>query len=181
MKPWKPTSSGVQLPASIRAGAHGADSAEYLVKMPPTERLLRERFATEYIQDFNPTEAARRVGFDGDYAVEAGRKLMTEVVTARLIQERLSAYDPSVHLSLGRVVGLLVKEGTREGPGASHAARVAALTNAAKIVGVGEANKNQTEVILGGVMVVPAAPATIEQWEAQAAHSQAKLKADVTK
>lgn len=178
MKPWKPANSGVELPPAIRAGSTAGESTEYLAKMPIAERVLRERFATEYVMDFNPTEAARRVGFEGDRAVEAGRKLMSETVTSRLIQERLSAYDPAVHLSLGRVIGLLVKEGTREGPGSSHAARVAALTNAAKIAGVGEANKSQTEVVLGGVMVVPATP-SLDAWEAQASASQAKLKEDV--
>lgn len=180
MKPWKPELSDVRIPGEIHGGAKSADSASHLVKMTPAERLLRERFANEYIMDFDATAAARRVGFTGPSAVEAGRKLMEEVVTNRLIAERIRAYDPAKDISLGRVIAGLVEEATSKGVGTSHSARVAAWMGIAKVVGMGEANKSETNVNLGGVMVVPPTP-SIEEWEKMAVDSQAKLKADVTK
>ena len=180
MEHWKPALNEVGIPAEVSAGTSTFTAADHTERMSPAERLVRERFVHEYLFDFDPSAAARRVGFHGPEAVEAGRKLMDETGVQRMISERMRQYDPAKEVTMGRVLAGLMKEANDRGIGSSHSARVASYMGMAKIMALGETNKTETNVNLGGVMVVPA-PVSIEQWEAQATTSQAQLKADVTK
>lgn len=150
-------------------------------RMKPQDRILREAFVTEYMFDYNPLTAAFRVGFKGASARAAAKRLMNEPGVQRLIRERMQAFDAESMVSAERILAGLLKEATREGPGSSHAARVGAWTNLAKIVGAGgPEDEPGTIKIQGGVMIVPASPATAEDWEKGASASQAQLKRDVT-
>lgn len=177
MNTWKPTLNEVGVPAEIGAGISDGTSATHFDRMTAQQKLIRERFVHEYLFDFSETNAAKRCGFAGSEAVEVGRKLMDEVAVQRLIAERMRAYDPAKEVTMGRVVAGLMKEANDRGIGSSHSARVASYMGVAKIMALGESNKTETNVHLGGVMVVPAPCATPEQWEAMARNSQATLKA----
>ena len=155
----------------LRAEAH-------FERMKPYDRVTRELFVAEYMFDFDPINAACRIGYKGQTAKNMAKKFMSEPGVARLIRERQQEFDSANAINADRIMAGLLKEATREGFGASHAARVGAWTNLAKIIGVGQP-EDPTLTIPGGVMVIPATPANLQQWENGASQSQAQLKHDV--
>lgn len=155
-------------------------ATDHFERMKPKERILREAFVTEYMFDYNPLTAAFRVGFKGASARSAAKRLMNEPGVQRLIRERMQEFDAESQISAQRILAGLLKEATREGPGSSHAARVGAWTNLAKIMGAGGDDDDASVKIPGGVMLIPATPENIDQWQKGAQASQAALKHDVT-
>ncbi|QJI53338.1 terminase small subunit [Alteromonas phage vB_AcoS-R7M] len=145
------------------------------------EMLLRELFVKEYLVDYNAYFAALRVGFHSSFAAEYAKKLMGEGFVRRLIakQEREQASDDQQNLSKAQVEKYLFREANYYGPGASHGARVSALSKLANIYGMDKEPESTDDGLpKGGVMVVPMR-VTADEWGKQASDSQGKLKASV--
>jgi len=153
-------------------------SENLLAKMHPQSRLVREAFVAEYMFDFNPRAAAIRAGFRGSVATDAAKTFLEEPVVQRMIRERMQSFNASTEITLARISAEYLKQATRTDSAASHAASVNALEKLSKLHGLGEANAPETQINLGGIMVVPAIP-DADSWEAQATQSQTALKADV--
>lgn len=59
------------------------------------ELALRNKFAREYIKDFNPTKAAMRCGFLSCFAEDWGRQLLEDPYVQTLIDRDQSDVDPT--------------------------------------------------------------------------------------
>lgn len=153
-------------------------SRAQLERMSPEARALRELFAQEYVYDFRPVEAAKRCGFLGTSAKSAARRLLAEPAVQRLIKERQREFLSRVNINQDEVVAAFWREAHLDDVGSSHSARVAALTQVAKILGISKPEGTEVNVNIGGVMEVPSSIST-DEWEKQAVSQQAKLRADV--
>lgn len=157
------------------------DEMQFEPELSQTEREIRDRFVEEYLVDRNPFAAALRVGYMSSFALEMGKRFLQESYVQREIKKREmpesqeTPEEKDVHRK--RILASLHREAHYYGPGASHAARVTALTKLASYYGVdhiGEGDEDES----GGVMVVPGHDG-IDDWEAAAAKSQEELAADV--
>lgn len=149
--------------------------------MTPREKALRDLFVEQYLIDFNSTLAAQRCGFERDFAIEYGRKFLSEpYVQQALMFARFADRDPAQFEAYNkkRIMQGLLAEAHYKGPGSSHAARVAALGKLSAIHGM-EAPKKLEATLKhrGGVMQIPAI-ADIGEWEKAAVESQEKLVRD---
>ena len=96
--------------------------------------LKRRAFAYHYAGDaaFNATKAAVMAGYSERTARQMGAELLSEPAILELIgflaHERLRAASVTAQ----DVIGALLTEATRTGPGTSHSARVQALTTLAR-------------------------------------------------
>lgn len=152
---------------------------------PPTELsareiALRDLFCAEYLIDYNQVAAAMRCGFPRYHATEWATKFMEEAyVQQKLRDMTYTPVDPDKEREYNaqRVKQQLLREAHYRGPGSSHAARVAALGKLAKIYGLEAPEK--AEIAFehrGGVMRIPSAATSEEDWEAAATVSQQKLQ-----
>ncbi len=145
---------------------------------------FRNRFITEYIADFDPELAWIRAGGGGkkENARNRGKQLLREAYVSRKVREMIDIMDEKELINRNRVIAGFVKEASYHGPGASHAARVAALKGLSGILGMEQVNVNVKgkvdHTVRGGVMVVPVVPGS-DDWEKLAANSQKQLKEDV--
>lgn len=148
------------------------------------EIQLRDKFVKEYLQDYNPLAAAIRIGYPKGYAREMAVRLMEEPYVVRKIQQLEQTpeeEDPIVIKK--RIHASLMREAHYHGPGASQAARVAALAKLAQMHGMDAPTRTQTELtgadgqpLLSGTFVVPGVMTT-EDWEKAAEEQQQKLTA----
>lgn len=118
--------------------------------LSPREITLREMYVMEYLIDFDYTAAAARIGFGAAYAVEYGQRFRYDPFVQRRIAEAMGAEheDPGAvtELHKRRVLNSLLKEANYKGPGASHGARVSALSKLAAIHGMEAPTKSTSEV-----------------------------------
>jgi hypothetical protein len=125
------------------------------------EKQLRNLFVDEYLVDYDAIAAAQRCGFQASFAKDYAIKFMNESYVRKRIEEvKHTNVDPKKadEFDKARIRAVLMKEAHNQYTTGS--ARVAA---AAK---------------LAAILVVPAI-ANIDEWEAVAMASQAKLVADV--
>jgi hypothetical protein len=146
------------------------------------EKQLRERFVEEYLFDFSPSYAAVRCGLPLSFASDYANKWMEEPYVRQLIAERQKMLSDNPKLEAAenqrRILARLLKEAHYNGPGASHAARVSALSQLKQIYGMDAPQKFEiNQANRGGVMQVPAI-ADIDAWEAAATASQEQLRKD---
>lgn len=147
------------------------------------EILLRREFARVFVtlEHFNAYNTCRRMGFAQPYCQDWAKAFMDCCVTRQFITEQKNLIMEEEAL---KDLDIEIIQGLREqshynGPGASHGARVSALMGLAKIRGLEQATKTETEVTYkGGVMMVPALT-NPDEWGNLAAKSQAELKANV--
>ncbi len=164
----------------------GHDSGRYwdpLVmqqELSPDEKKLRDNFVTEYLKDYNSWAAAVRVGYVRTVAQDYASLLMQEPYVQREISRR-QAEIPSNTKDIEKgerhmVKQWLIEEARFKGEGASHSARVAALTRLCNILEMEGTIKTKSEVThKGGVMMVPAI-ANVADWEkAAGAHQDALI------
>lgn len=105
-------------------------------RLSDAERALRDRFVTEYLEDFNVFAAAQRVGYNDEYAKTWGPKLFHEPYVQRRIaemQKELDIDEKETHRR--RIISTLYRESNYFGPGSSHGARVAALSKLSAMFG----------------------------------------------
>jgi hypothetical protein len=147
------------------------------------EKQLRVRFVDEYMYDRSPVAAAMRVGFMRSFAQDFATKFMDESFVRKLIREREEAFISNNHEQAEakkKAIELaLIHEANYRGPGSSHAARVTALTNLAKLYDMDKIKKDAPDLAaVSGVMVVPAM-GDVDNWGDSAAEQQKKLKETV--
>lgn len=148
------------------------------------ERAMLDRFAEEYLVDGDPTKAASRIGFQGGFAVEYGKRFITRSYVQRRIEQLKHAQkDPRREKEYMKnvVVSVLHAVATQENQ--KGAARVAAAAKLSSIFGLegngpgGIGPGGPGVPGKGGVIIVPAI-ADIDEWEAVAMAQQAKLIED---
>lgn len=143
------------------------------------ERALRDLFVNEYLVDYHPVLAAQRCGFQVSFAKDYAVKFMNEAYVQKRIKalehaevegDALDKYDKK------RVRAILMKEALD--PTSTGSARVSAAAKLVAVLGMDAPVKTINEnVNKGGVLMVPAI-ANLDDWQAIAQASQAKLVAD---
>ena len=146
------------------------------------EKQLRDRFVSEYLIDFDQVAACLRVGFMASMAAEWSQKLMDEPYVRQKITAHMNAVadDPKLEAETTKrhIRAELLKQAHYRGPGASHSARVTALSKLAAFYGMDAPVTTKLEHLhRGGVMAVPGI-ATVDDWQAAATKSQENLAKD---
>lgn len=146
------------------------------------ELKLRDKFVKEYLRDYNPVEAAVRIGYSRSIAKEYATRFMDEPYVARKIkqQEEAPVEQLDQETFKKRIMAGLYKEANNYGMGSTQAARVAAWAKLAHLQGMEPASKVKNEITgadgapLAGTFVLPGLM-TPEQWEQAAAQQQEDL------
>ncbi len=110
------------------------------------ERELRKRFVDEYLTDYDAVGAAIRLGYQEAFAQQYAKKFLTEPYTLRLVKEREAEFGVKTEEDLHRkkiVAGLYREAYARHNSGS---ARVAALSQLAKITGIEAPVKTELKV-----------------------------------
>lgn len=160
--------------------AYAGDSLTWAAMEPEfseQERALRDRFVEEYLVDYSPLNAARRVGFSNSFAQEYAKRFMEESYVKRRIkhyEERTDLNEEDLETyNKVRIRNRLMREA--HDMFANGSSRVAALGKLMSLYGMDAPTRIKQEVEhRGGVMTVPAI-ANINDWEKVAMASQAEL------
>lgn len=110
------------------------------------ERSLRQRFVEEYLADYDAFAAAIRIGYQEAFAQQYAKQFLTEPYTLKLIKEKEAEFGILTEEDQHRkkiVAGLYREAHSRFNSGA---ARVAALTQLAKIIGIEAPVKTELKV-----------------------------------
>jgi hypothetical protein len=169
-RPAKDPNSGTQRRAARRTAENLSDSA----------KAFRDRFVTEYLYDFNATQAYIRAGGKSKRPHKDGYLIRHEAYVSHEIQKAIEAMDAGKIVSQQRAIGWMAREANHFGPDASHGARVSAITQLLKAQALAEGAKQGALAARGGVMVVSEVT-SVDDWEKRAAQAQAKLKEEVRK
>lgn len=120
-----------------------SEMAETLTKQ---ERTLRQRFVEEYLADYDPVAAAIRLGYQEAFAQQYAKQFLAEPYTLKLIKEKEAQFGILTEEDQHRkkiVAGLYREAHNRFNSGS---ARVAALTQLAKIIGIEAPVKTELKV-----------------------------------
>lgn len=120
-----------------------SEMADTLTKQ---EKALRQRFVAEYLADYDAIGAAIRLGYQEAFAQQYAKQFLTEPYTLKLIKEKEAEFGILTEDDQHRkkiVAGLYREAHSRFNSGS---ARVAALTQLAKIIGIEAPVKTQQEV-----------------------------------
>ncbi len=151
--------------------------------MPPMsdrEKALRDLFVKEYLEDYDAFAACLRCGFMRSFAGDYAQKFMGEPYVRQqlqMMQQLETNIAPTEdEYNKKRIMTGLFREANFRGEGASHAARVSALSKLAQLHGMEVKTNGNVDTTMhrGGVMAVPAI-ANIDAWEETAVASQEKL------
>lgn len=107
------------------------------------EKALRQRFVAEYLADYDAFAAAIRLGYQEAFAQQYAKQFLTEPYTLKLIKEKEAEFGILTEEDQHRkkiVAGLYREAHSRFNSGS---ARVAALTQLAKIIGIEAPVKTQ--------------------------------------
>lgn len=110
------------------------------------ERSLRQRFVEEYLADYDAFAAAIRIGYQEAFAQQYAKQFLTEPYTLKLIKEREAEFGILTEEDQHRkkiVAGLYREAHSRINSGS---ARVAALTQLAKIIGIEAPVKSEVKL-----------------------------------
>ena len=110
------------------------------------ERSLRQRFVEEYLADYDAVGAAIRLGYQEAFAQQYAKQFLTEPYTLKLIKEKEAEFGILTEEDQHRkkiVAGLYREAHSRFNSGS---ARVAALTQLAKIIGIEAPVKTELKV-----------------------------------
>lgn len=157
------------------------ESCDY--KYSERELNIRKSFVKEYLVDFDQTNAAVRCGFAKAFAIEYATKFMEEPLVQKLISEARKSISTDDLLNdkvaKSQIMASLLREANYFGNGSSHSARVAALAQLVSVHGLKSAEKiEQTTIHKGGVMIIPAVPQSLSEYEKMALEQQAVLVAN---
>lgn len=112
------------------------------------EKRVRDRFVEEYLQDYDPVAAAIRIGYGLSFAQHYAQVFMQETYTLQLIQakeaEACISKDEDKHRA--KIVAGLYREAGNMG--SSGSARVAALAQLARIIGIEAPAKTEQSLTL---------------------------------
>ena len=112
-----------------------ATEDELETELTPREKALRDAFVKEYLQDYDHVQAAIRLGYKASIAAMYAKRFMEESYVLKKIAELEGrGVNPIQTIRTG-----LVREANFRGVGASHSARVSALTQLSKIEGMEKA------------------------------------------
>jgi hypothetical protein len=114
------------------------------------ERKFRDEFVREFLIDYNPFEAALRLGFSKEYATEYAAKFMNEPYVQKRIKEMEleGGIEEDADRNKRKVMAALFREANYKGPGSSHSARVSALSKLSTIFGMEAPVKTKTELMV---------------------------------
>ena len=110
--------------------------SEWADTLTKQERELRKRFVDEYLTDYDAFSAAIRLGYQEAFAQQYAKKFLTEPYTLKLIKEKEAEFGIKTEDDQHRkkiIAGLYREAHSRFNSGS---ARVAALTQLAKIIGI---------------------------------------------
>jgi phage terminase small subunit len=96
----------------------------------------QERFVEEYLIDLNATQAAIRAGYAAKTANREGSRLLSKVDIQEAIAMALEYRSERVELTQDWVVERLKVEAEQTGEGSTHSARVQALTQLGRHLGM---------------------------------------------
>ena len=160
------------------------NSGETALPITAQERELRDMFVREYLKDHDYRGAAIRTGFLPQFADQYAKQFAEDPYVRKQIDMEmtrpLTKEEEAEHERvMKRIIDArLLKAACYEGHGASHGARVSALSKLATIYGMDAPLKvEQTIQHKGGVMMVPGI-AAVEDWETLALKSQEKLTSE---
>ena len=112
------------------------------------EKALRQRFVAEYLADYDAIGAAIRLGYQEAFAQQYAKQFLTEPYTLKLVKEKEAEFGILTEEDQHRkkiVAGLYREAHSRFNSGS---ARVAALTQLAKIIGIEAPVKTEQQVML---------------------------------
>ena len=154
----------------------------------PAELSFREDFVREYLTDHNAVNALMRLGHTQAVALSSAPRLMAEQYVKDLItkrgEHRLTGMDGSQKDDTLRAEMELILRQIMCNPSAKGSERVAAAKELAALRGFHAPIKTDSDDNLGGVMIVPQLPNSVEaidDWEQLSIVSQQQLKRDVIK
>ena len=122
-----------------------SEMADTLTKQ---EKALRQRFVAEYLADYDAIGAAIRLGYQEAFAQQYAKQFLTEPYTLKLIKEKEAEFGILTEEDQHRkkiVAGLYREAYSRFNSGS---ARVAALTQLARIIGIEAPVKTEQQVKL---------------------------------
>lgn len=122
-----------------------SEMADTLTKQ---EKALRQRFVAEYLADYDAFAAAIRLGYQEAFAQQYAKQFLTEPYTLKLIKEKEAEFGILTEEDQHRkkiVAGLYREAHSRFNSGS---ARVAALTQLARIIGIEAPVKTEQQVKL---------------------------------
>lgn len=109
-----------------------ADGDDAEPELSPRECALRDAFVREYLLDYNAGLAAIRLGYKASVANTYASRFLDEPYVQRKIKEcERGNNDVATVIKSG-----LIREANYSGSGASHSARVSALTQLSRIEGI---------------------------------------------
>ena len=120
-----------------------SEMADTLTKQ---EKALRQRFVAEYLADYDSVGAAIRLGYQEAFAQQYAKQFLAEPYTLKLIKEKEAEFGILTEEDQHRkkiVAGLYREAHSRFNSGS---ARVAALAQLAKIVGIEAPVKTEVKV-----------------------------------
>lgn len=155
------------------------------VRYSEREKAIRVQFVKEYLIDYDEINAAVRCGFARTFAEEYAKNFMEEVFVQQLIAEGKNRIDVDGLMDSkevkSQILHALLREANQFGKGASHSARVAALGKLVDVYGLDAPKKiEQTNIHKGGVMVIPGAQMSLEEYERMALQQQTALVQDAS-
>jgi len=134
-------------------------------------------FVEHYMECFNASEAARRMGYEGASAASQGWEFLHDEFTQNEVNKRYTQHAHENHHARNEIIAMLYREANYFGEGAPHAARVRAQTQLSKIFGM-ETLKIEAETKhSGGVMIMPMCH-SIDEWSEIVAAKQKELMDD---
>jgi phage terminase small subunit len=110
------------------------------------EKALRQRFVAEYLADYDSVGAAIRLGYQEAFAQQYAKQFLAEPYTLKLIKEREAEFGILTEEDQHRkkiVAGLYREAHSRVNSGS---ARVAALTQLAKVIGIEAPVKSEVKL-----------------------------------
>jgi hypothetical protein len=113
-----------------------ADANEYTKSLTELDIKMRERFIAQYIIDFDPLQAALRMGYGSQAASAVGAQFMEDAYVLNRIEYEKDRLGISTEEELHRrrvVAGLYRIANDKK---ASHSAQVSAFSQLAKIIGL---------------------------------------------
>jgi hypothetical protein len=138
--------------------------------------LVCKLFANSYIQDFNQTNTAIRLGAAPESAPTIGNIIFNHWLTQYYVQELLNKFETSGKATRDTVLGLLWRDASNFGKGSNAIARVSAQKCLAQAMGLTETQAKRTadallEGVRGGVIVLKMCDSP-EEWENKAEVTQ---------
>ena len=114
----------------------------------------QERFVEEYLIDMNATQAAIRAGYSKKTAGVIGDENLKKPKIATAIAETRAEISKKLNITVADVIAGLRKEANYRGPGCSHSARVNALTQLGRHLGMFDQKSESAEDELSSALTV---------------------------